>query len=187
MVVQQDVSPCFLYLRIFAACTLQCRLQAGMRKFWTVIGLFASATPVGIMLGVLLSTVANSDGAASVSALASGAAHRLGLSLGLGLNCLARASMCTESLCNFPWHLRIGTRGCCQPAWWALLAVAAVLNSLVWPAALTKALAAAAGTFLYVAFMEVIPRELANPSHRTLKLAMLMAGFGAMSLLAVWA
>ena len=43
-----------------------------MRKFWTVIGLFASATPVGIMLGVLLSTVANSDGAASVSALASG-------------------------------------------------------------------------------------------------------------------
>ena len=54
---------------------LQCRLQAGMRKFWTVIGLFASATPVGIMLGVLLSTVANSDGAASVSALASGAAH----------------------------------------------------------------------------------------------------------------
>ncbi|KAK9838166.1 hypothetical protein WJX81_006014 [Elliptochloris bilobata] len=88
--------------------------QAGMRKFWTVIGLFASATPVGILLGVVLSTVANSDGAASVSALAS-------------------------------------------------------------------------GTFLYVAFMEVIPRELGNPSHRTLKLAMLMAGFGAMSLLAVWA
>ena len=46
-----------------------------MRKFWTVIGLFASATPVGIMLGVLLSTVANSDGAASVSALASGPAR----------------------------------------------------------------------------------------------------------------
>lgn len=59
-----------------AACITHCRLQAGMRKFWTVIGLFASATPVGIMLGVLLSTVANSDGAASVSALASGAAHK---------------------------------------------------------------------------------------------------------------
>jgi len=44
-----------------------------------------------------------------------------------------------------------------------------------------------AGTFLYVAFMEVIPRELSQPSHHTLKLAMLMAGFGAMSLLAVWA
>jgi hypothetical protein len=47
--------------------------QAGMRKFWTVIGLFASATPVGILLGVALSRVANSDGAAAVSALASGA------------------------------------------------------------------------------------------------------------------
>lgn len=45
-----------------------------MRKFWTVIGLFASATPVGILLGVVLSNVANSDGAASVSALASGGA-----------------------------------------------------------------------------------------------------------------
>ncbi len=44
-----------------------------MRKFWTVIGLFASATPVGILLGVALSRVANSDGAAAVSALASGA------------------------------------------------------------------------------------------------------------------
>ena len=44
-----------------------------------------------------------------------------------------------------------------------------------------------AGTFLYVAFMEVIPRELSQPGHHTLKLAMLMAGFGAMSLLAVWA
>lgn len=47
-------------------------MQASMRKFWTVIGFFASATPVGIMLGVLLSNVANSDAAASVSALASG-------------------------------------------------------------------------------------------------------------------
>ena len=43
------------------------------------------------------------------------------------------------------------------------------------------------GTFLYVAFMEVIPRELAVPNHRTAKLAMLMLGFGAMSLLAIWA
>lgn len=44
-----------------------------------------------------------------------------------------------------------------------------------------------AGTFLYVAFMEVIPRELAVPRHRTAKLGMLMLGFGAMSLLAIWA
>ncbi|KAK9904991.1 hypothetical protein WJX75_007293 [Coccomyxa subellipsoidea] len=88
--------------------------QASMRKFWTVIGSFASATPVGILLGVVLSSVSNSDAAASVSALAS-------------------------------------------------------------------------GTFLYVAFMEVIPRELAMSSHRTAKLVMLMAGFAAMSLLAIWA
>ncbi|CAL8464539.1 g4074 [Coccomyxa elongata] len=88
--------------------------QASMRKFWTVIGFFASATPVGILLGVLLSSVSNSDAAASVSALAS-------------------------------------------------------------------------GTFLYVAFMEVIPKELAVPSHRTSKLVMLMSGFAAMSLLAIWA
>ena len=47
-------------------------LQASMRRFWTVIGFFASATPVGILLGVLLSSVSNSDAAASVSALASG-------------------------------------------------------------------------------------------------------------------
>ena len=44
-----------------------------------------------------------------------------------------------------------------------------------------------AGTFLYVAFMEVIPRELADPSHRSAKLCMLMLGFAAMSLLAIWA
>jgi hypothetical protein len=44
-----------------------------------------------------------------------------------------------------------------------------------------------AGTFLYVAFMEVIPRELAVPNHRSAKLAMLLLGFAAMSLLAIWA
>ena len=47
-------------------------VQASMRKYWTVIGFFASATPVGILLGVLLSSVSNSDAAAAVSALASG-------------------------------------------------------------------------------------------------------------------
>lgn len=44
-----------------------------------------------------------------------------------------------------------------------------------------------AGTFLYVAFMEVIPRELRDPSHVPLKLLALLTGFGLMSLLAVWA
>jgi hypothetical protein len=43
-----------------------------MQKFWTVIGFFATATPVGILLGVILSSMSNSNGAAAVSALASG-------------------------------------------------------------------------------------------------------------------
>jgi zinc transporter 1/2/3 len=46
---------------------------------------------------------------------------------------------------------------------------------------------ACAGTFLYVAFMEVIPKELKEPAHMVKKLAALLAGFGLMSLLAVWA
>lgn len=46
-----------------------------MQKFWTVIGFFATATPVGILLGVILSSVSNSDAAAAVSALASGTDH----------------------------------------------------------------------------------------------------------------
>ena len=33
------------------------RAQASLRKFWTVIGFFASATPLGILLGVVLSSV----------------------------------------------------------------------------------------------------------------------------------
>lgn len=49
-------------------------MQASMQKFWTVIGFFATATPLGILLGVLLSSVSNSDAAAAVSALASGLA-----------------------------------------------------------------------------------------------------------------
>jgi len=47
--------------------------------------------------------------------------------------------------------------------------------------------ALASGTFIYVATMEVIPKELADPSHRGLKTLMLLTGFGLMSLLAVWA
>lgn len=44
----------------------------------------------------------------------------------------------------------------------------------------------ASGTFLYVAFMEVLPRELANSSHRVSKMGMLLLGFGLMSMLAIW-
>jgi solute carrier family 39 (zinc transporter), member 1/2/3 len=47
--------------------------------------------------------------------------------------------------------------------------------------------ALASGTFLYVAFMEVIPRELHNPDRIIEKLAALLLGFGLMSLLAIWA
>lgn len=47
--------------------------------------------------------------------------------------------------------------------------------------------APAAGTFLYVAFMEVIPKELRDQEAIPLKLAALLVGFAAMSVLAIWA
>lgn len=47
--------------------------------------------------------------------------------------------------------------------------------------------ALAAGTFLYVAAMEVIPKELHSQERWFGKLVALMMGFGAMSLLAIWA
>ena len=47
--------------------------------------------------------------------------------------------------------------------------------------------ALASGTFLYVAMMEVIPKELADPSYRVAKMALFLLGFGLMSALAIWA
>ncbi|KAF5840704.1 ZIP zinc transporter-domain-containing protein [Dunaliella salina] len=47
--------------------------------------------------------------------------------------------------------------------------------------------ALASGTFLYVAMMEVIPRELDDPHMRMPKMLTICVGFGLMSLLAVWA
>lgn len=47
--------------------------------------------------------------------------------------------------------------------------------------------ALASGTFLYVATMEVIPKELADPSHKKKKIGILLLGFAAMSTLAIWA
>jgi len=87
---------------------------ASAARFWTVAGLFAGATPVGIFVGLLFSEIGSGSVGAAMSALAS-------------------------------------------------------------------------GTFLYVAMMEVIPKELADPSHMGLKMSALLLGFGAMSLLAVWA
>jgi hypothetical protein len=45
----------------------------------------------------------------------------------------------------------------------------------------------ASGTFLYVAIMEVIPKELEENSMRLAKMAAIFVGFGAMSVLAIWA
>lgn len=47
--------------------------------------------------------------------------------------------------------------------------------------------AIASGTFLYVAMMEVIPKELEGFEHKFLKLAVLTFGFLVMSILAIWA
>ena len=47
--------------------------------------------------------------------------------------------------------------------------------------------ALASGTFLYVAVFEVIPKELADSSHKIAKLTAMSVGFGLMSLLAIWA
>ena len=47
--------------------------------------------------------------------------------------------------------------------------------------------ALASGTFLYVATMEIIPTELEDAEHVVSKLLVMFFGFGAMSLLAVWA
>lgn len=55
------------------------------------------------------------------------------------------------------------------------------------PIASISPLSSFAGTFLYVAFMEVIPKEMESPAHGFSKLGMLCLGFGAMSLLAIWA
>lgn len=83
-------------------------------RFWTVIGFFSMATPVGIFVGFSMSTNPKSLVGAALSALAS-------------------------------------------------------------------------GTFLYVAFMEVIPKELADGQHRMAKMAAFLIGFLLMSLLAIWA
>jgi zinc transporter 1/2/3 len=99
------------------------------RRFWSTVGAFAAATPVGIAAGAVLADAATGGAAAAVSALA-------------------------------------------------------------------------AGTFVYVAAMEVLPRELSRGggggggvgghkgggggSGTAAKLGALCAGFGLMTLLAVW-
>ena len=43
------------------------------------------------------------------------------------------------------------------------------------------------GTFIYVAIVEILPKELADPEYKGLKVLMVFVGFGLMALLAVWA
>ena len=63
-----------------------------------------------------------------------------------------------------------------------------LLSELAQGMGAAAASALASGTFLFVAFMEVIPRELELEDYNVfLKLAALLAGFAAMSLLAIWA
>ncbi|KFM26245.1 Zinc transporter ZIP1 [Auxenochlorella protothecoides] len=83
-------------------------------RFWSVVGPFTLASPLGIFVGYVVSDLAAGTGAASISSMA-------------------------------------------------------------------------AGTFLYVAFMEVIPKELDDKAHTLLKLAALATGYGLMSVLAIWA
>ena len=47
--------------------------------------------------------------------------------------------------------------------------------------------ALAAGTFLYVALMEIIPNELKEKGNKAAKLFVLIIGFGLMSIVAIWA
>lgn len=47
--------------------------------------------------------------------------------------------------------------------------------------------ALAAGTFLFVAVNEILPKELANPVGKAAKLGYFVLGFASMALLAVWA
>jgi zinc transporter 1/2/3 len=83
-------------------------------QFWSLVLLMASATPVGIGVGLLVSGLTSSTGASAISAVA-------------------------------------------------------------------------AGTFIYVAIVEILPKELADPEYKGLKVLMVFVGFGLMALLAVWA
>lgn len=78
-----------------------------MRRFWSVVLPFTFASPVGIFLGFVVSDVARGVGAASISALASGARCLLG-----------RGHVCAGLLCGVvdePWGVGGGGswRACC--------------------------------------------------------------------------
>mgnify|MGYP002829228281 CR=1 FL=1 len=58
---------------------------------------------------------------------------------------------------------------------------------IIAPAAIRNRVAAAAGSFVYVALVEVLPRELAHrAARRRTQLAALLTGFAIFAALAVW-
>ena len=59
-------------------CLPHCHLpicRRSMRRFWSVVLPFTFASPLGIFVGFVISDIAKGVGAASISALASGACH----------------------------------------------------------------------------------------------------------------
>jgi hypothetical protein len=134
---------------------------------------FTLASPVGIFVGLIISDVAQGVGAASISALASGAC----CAVLRPLNAAGRRRWGGGALS--PLGCTCAMR-CVLDRRTVHTARALLLSTL--PVA-----SAHAGTFLYVAFMEVIPRELRDPHHVPQKLAALVLGFSLMSILAVWA
>lgn len=62
-----------------------------------------------------------------------------------------------------------------------------IISGLAQGIAAASISALASGTFLYVAFMEVIPKETSESSMMVVKLLVLLLGYSLMSLLAIWA
>lgn len=114
---QEDILIAIIAHKGLAAYALGASLmdsQASAKRFWSVALGFSIASPVGIFLGYILSSISSGVVSSSLSALAS-------------------------------------------------------------------------GTFLYVAMMEVIPKELADPSYKISKILIMLLGFFLMSILALWA
>ncbi|CAD7684480.1 unnamed protein product [Nyctereutes procyonoides] len=130
-----------------------------------------------------------------------------GLAVGLQPTVAATVQLCLAVLAHkglvvFGVGLRLVRRG--AGARWAALSILSL--ALMSPVGLVLGLAAtegdpqggrglaqavlegvAAGTFLYVTFLEVLPRELASPEAPLLKWGCVAAGFAFMAFIALWA
>jgi zinc transporter 1/2/3 len=67
-----------------------------------------------------------------------------------------------------------------------ILIMASLYSGLDSSVASNVCVALASGTFIYVAVMEVIMKELAVKTDIHIKLLMILLGFGLMSMLALW-